>query len=349
MNKHIPPFTDDEMDIVRQTDLPDLFTSLGYQVKSKGSYHTLAEMPHIMIKRRTGYYDNYERTWGDAITFLQVHHGMDFKQSVTHLLKHNGCNHAQSEFAKPRSLIPSKEEKPPTEFKLPEAHTNHRRVFAYLIKRGISRDVITDFIRNGLLYESAEYHNAVFVGMNAEGKPVNAYMRGTYDRVAASCARPLPPKGERLPHSTASPSPHESTPSATTFAGTPSGFKGDVPAGDKNNAFRLPADPANDIVFCFESPIDLMAYSTLHGEPKTNAVALCCLHDGTLEQYLKENPHIKHITFCLDNDKWGQEANERLSAKYNERGYTISALCPPKGKDWAEYAAKKKMYQSKGR
>ena len=70
MSEYNLPFTDDELDIARQTDLPDLLISLGYQVRSKGSYHTLAEMPHIMIKRGTSYYDNYEHAWGDAITFL---------------------------------------------------------------------------------------------------------------------------------------------------------------------------------------------------------------------------------------------------------------------------------------
>jgi hypothetical protein len=312
MNEHSPPFTPDEMDIVRQTDLPDLLASLGYQVKPKGNYYTLTDMPHIMIKRRSSYYDNYTRAWGDAITFLQAHRGMDFKQAVTYLLKHNAHSRAQSESAKSRPISPSKEEKQFKAFKLPEANVDHRRVFAYLIKRGIPRDVIADFIRNGLLYESADYHNAVFVGMNAEGKAVNAYKRGTYDQNG-------------------------------------NGFKGDVPGGDKNNAFRLPADPANDTVFCFESSIDLMAYISIYKEPKTNAVALCCLHDGTLEQYLKENPHIKSITFCLDNDKWGRETTERLSVKYSDREYAISALFSPKGKDWAEYAEIKRTHPSKGR
>jgi len=348
MSEYNLPFTDDELDIARQTDLPDLLISLGYQVRSKGSYHTLAEMPHIMIKRGTSYYDNYEHAWGDAITFLGKYHSMEFKEAVRYLLDLNGHSRDYPIQAKPRAA-PMPREKPPAEFILPEAHTDHRRVFAYLIKRGIARNVIADFIRQGLLYESADYHNAVFVGLNAENKPVNAYKRGTYDRVAASCTRSLPPKGESLPRSAASPSPHESTPLATTFAGVPSGFKGDVPGGDKNNAFRLPADPAIDTVFCFESPIDLMAHISIYGEPKTNAIALCCLHDGTLEQYLKENPQIKGVIFCLDYDQWGREATERLSTKYSERGYTISALYPPKGKDWAEYAAKKKICQSKGR
>ncbi len=312
MSEHGPPFTSDEMDAARQTDLPDLLNSLGYQVKQKGNYHTLAEMPHIMIKRRASYYDNYERAWGDAITFLETHHNMDFKQAVTYLLEYHGHSREQPIPAPPRVSSPPKQKKQPAEFILPEAHTDHRRVFAYLIKRGIARNVIADFIRNDLLYESADYHNSVFVGINSDGKAVNAYMRGTYDQ-----------------------------------NGT--GFKGDVPGGDKNNAFRLPADPTKDSVFCFESPIDLMAYLTIYSEPKTNAVALCCLHDGTLEQYLKENPHIKNITLCLDNDQWGREAAERFSAKYSKRGYTVTSRFPPKGKDWAEYTGKRKLCQSKGR
>lgn len=38
-----------------------------------------------MIKRRTSYYDNYTRAWGDAIIFLETHHNMDFKQAVHYL------------------------------------------------------------------------------------------------------------------------------------------------------------------------------------------------------------------------------------------------------------------------
>lgn len=45
MSEHDPPFTDNEMNVVRQTDLPNLLSKLGYQVKPKGNYHTLAEMP----------------------------------------------------------------------------------------------------------------------------------------------------------------------------------------------------------------------------------------------------------------------------------------------------------------
>lgn len=48
-------FTDAEMAAVRDTDLPDLLVSLGYQVKRIGSYYTTQEMDSIRIKNR--------RTW----------------------------------------------------------------------------------------------------------------------------------------------------------------------------------------------------------------------------------------------------------------------------------------------
>jgi len=147
--------------------------------------------------------------------------------------------------------------------------------------------------------------------MNAEGKPANAYKRGTYDQNG-------------------------------------NGFKGDVPGGDKNNAFRLPADPTNDTVFCFESPIDLMAHISIYSEPKTNAVALCCLHDGTLEQYLKENPQIKGIVFCLDYDQWGREATERFSAKYSERATPYQRFTRPKARIGPSTRQKRNCANQKG-
>lgn len=41
-----------------------------------------------------------------------------------------------------------------------------RRIYAYLLKeRHLDREVIQHFIHNKLIYEDAEYHNIVFVGL----------------------------------------------------------------------------------------------------------------------------------------------------------------------------------------
>ena len=64
-------FTDTEMQIAKETDLPELLTHLGYQVRRIGRYHTTAEMDSLRIKNRRTWYRYSERVGGDAITFLQ--------------------------------------------------------------------------------------------------------------------------------------------------------------------------------------------------------------------------------------------------------------------------------------
>ena len=112
-------------------------------------------------------------------------------------------------------------------FAFPPAHTDQRRVFAYLLKRGIAPRVIRDFISAGLLYEEARFHNCVFVGRDRNGQPVSASKCGTCD-----------------------------------WNG--SGFKGGIPGSDKLTGFPLLCSPGLDWVTVFEAPIDLMSFFTLY-------------------------------------------------------------------------------------
>ena len=48
------------------------------------------------------------------------------------------------------------------------------------------------------------------------------------------------------------------------------------------------------------------------------------------------------LGLCLDNDKWGNKAAERMKKKYAERGYEVRNFTPPRGKDWNEYLQIKK-------
>lgn len=302
-------FTNAEMDIARETDLPDLLENLGYQVRRIGSYYTTKEMDSIRIKNRRTWRRYSENTGGDAITFLQRFENMSFPEAVEYLLARNG--RARDSPQEPRQAKPPpKEEKIP--FALPPPNGNHRRVFAYLRKRGIAAQVINAFLNGGLLYEDAEHHNCVFVGRDASGTAVFANKRGTYDLDG-------------------------------------SGFKGDVPGSDKAVAFRLPCDPARDNLYVFEAPIDLMSYLTLHREMTGNAVALCCLHDGALDTYLKEHPHLRRIVLCLDADKWGRTATERIRDAYTKKGYTVTTQTPAHGKDWNEYLQQRISSRERGR
>lgn len=170
-------FTDEEMEIAKGTDLPDLLTHLGYQVRRLGSYYSTKEMDSIRIKDRRTWKRYSNGTGGDAITFLQEFCGKDFREAVNYLLEFNGGRARDSPTPRPRQAQES--EKPA--FTLPIPNQDQRRVFAYLQKRGIAPQVIRGFIDSGLLYEDGLHHNCVFVGRDSNGKPVFASKRGTYD------------------------------------------------------------------------------------------------------------------------------------------------------------------------
>ena len=171
-------FTDTEMQIVRETDLLELLTHLGYQVKRIGRYHTTAEMDSLRIKDRRTWFRYSQNTGGDTITLVQQFCGKTFPEAVEYLLAFNG--RARDSPAQVVSSI--KQDTPPKPFALPPRNTDDRRVFAYLRKRGIVAQVIRQFMNSGLLYEDAEHHNCVFVGKNSAGQVKYAGLRGTYDR-----------------------------------------------------------------------------------------------------------------------------------------------------------------------
>ena len=142
-------FTDTEIQIARKTDLPELLTHLGYQVKRIGRYHTTAEMDSLRIKDRRTWFRYSQNTGGGAITLVQQFCGKTFPEAVEYLLVFNG--RARDSPAQVVSSI--KQDTPPKPFALPPRNTDDRRVFAYLRKRGIAPQVIRQFLNSGLLYE----------------------------------------------------------------------------------------------------------------------------------------------------------------------------------------------------
>ena len=159
-------FTDAEMQIAEETDLPELLTHLGYQVRRIGRYHTTAEMDSLRIKDRRKWFRYSQNTGGDAITFLQQFCGKSFSEAVEYLLTFYG--RARDSPTKAASSVKRDEVQKP--FTLPPRNADDRRVFAYLHKRGIAPQVIRQFLNSGLLYEDAEHHNCVFVGKNNAGQ-----------------------------------------------------------------------------------------------------------------------------------------------------------------------------------
>ena len=62
---------------------------------------------------------------------------------------------------------------------LPPRNKDSDKVLQYLFGRGIDYAIVQDCIADGTIYESADYHNAVFIGKDESGTPKYAACRGT--------------------------------------------------------------------------------------------------------------------------------------------------------------------------
>lgn len=71
---------------------------------------------------------------------------------------------------------------PSRELLMPELNTSTDIVVRYLMGRGIHPAVIDHCLKHKLLFETKQYHNAMFVGYDLEGKARYAALRGTKSR-----------------------------------------------------------------------------------------------------------------------------------------------------------------------
>lgn len=146
-------FTAEQKEAARQTDLVALLQSQGEHLKRSGKEYVWRDGSEKATVRGNLWFHQYERIGGDAVDFVRRFYNMDFPQAVNFLLGNNGGALPQAE--------PVKRE-PPKPFTLPPKNDNMRRVYAYLLnRRGIDREVLSAFVHKGMIYESADYHNAV--------------------------------------------------------------------------------------------------------------------------------------------------------------------------------------------
>lgn len=199
------------------------------------------------------------------------------------------------------ATYPSAKEKPveaPKRFALPPSNRDMRRVYAYLMKqRRISKDVISAFARAGILYEDAEHHNCVFVGTDEHGVARHAHKRSTNSFGKA--------------------------------------FRVNVEGSDPRYSFHMGGPESS--LYVFEAPIDLMSYMTIYPDRwlERNAVACCGTSLHPVLKMLELSPQISKINLCLDHDKAGQEACERMEGELHKLGY-LTERCVSQAKDWNE-------------
>ena len=211
----------------------------------------------------------------------------------------------------PSYIPPPSQPEQPKEFLLPPAAENNRRVFAYLLKRGIDRKVIEACVRAGILYESADYHNAVFVGKDECGTARYAFLRGTYTK------------------------------------GKP--FKAEVSGSNKRFCFFLPPKGESKKLAVYEAAIETMAHLSLEktvdkyrlslggiSAPKEGETAYSFKKPAALESFLARHPEIEEIELCTNNDYAGRWAAEHIEKAYQGKYRMVKNLPEKEGCDYAD-------------
>lgn len=241
------------------------------------------------------------------IDFLRAFGNMTFTEAVKWSLERQGHQiegHRQSAGSAGNKAVDRQA------FILPEANENNKRIFAYLIKqRKLSYATVEYFVRQGLMYESREHHNIVWLGKDKDGTVKYAGMRGTYD-------------------------PPDSDP-----------FKCDVEGNDKSYGVNVYVDGSSQVVVC-EGFIDMLSYYELERDG-SSLVSLGMVGEAPLDTFLKEHPEIKQIVLALDHDRAGREATKKLTEKYQKQGYAVKAYqFPEQVKDINKHliVKKRRMY-----
>lgn len=243
-----------------------------------------------------------------ALDYLVKVEGMKFVDAVLTLCEES-----------PSYIPPPSQPEQKKEFVLPPAAENNRRVFAYLMKRGISRKVIEACVRAGILYESADYHNAVFVGKDESDTARYAFLRGTYTK------------------------------------GKP--FKSEVSGSDKRFCFFLPPKGESKKLAVYEAAIETMAHLTLEktvdkyrlslggiSAPKEGEAAFSFKKPAALESFLARHPEIEEIEICTNNDFAGRWAADHIEKAYQGRYRIKQNLPQSEGYDYGNLA--EKQYQA---
>lgn len=298
MSKH-RKFTVAEKEKANQTDMIDfLWRRYNLEFKKVGrEYHCTDHNSFVINSDRRGYHWNSQDLHGSgAISFLMKYERMSYPEAIEELI---GADFTSA------PIVQHTEKKIHTgEYETvtlpPKTDGMYRNAFAYLNRtRGICKNIISDLIRDGKIYQEAKKNNVVFVNYNDAGKATFWNMRGTNTKYKF----------------------HMNVPHADP----------DNPKEFENYGFWL-TGTNKESVYVFEAPLDLLSHASIAvlqtgkaSAYKThNRIALCGKHDIALEQFLKTHPEVRMINFVLDRDEPGQLATKNLMEKYSKLGYSCA-------------------------
>lgn len=264
------------------------------------SANTYCTREHDSLKISNGKWHWFSRGFGGttALDYLIKVKDYSFIQAVETILGRSAVTPPivkQAPKSEPRKLL------------LPPPNSSADRVVRYLRGRGIHPVIIDHCLRNRSLYESADYHSAVFIGRDKEGNARYGAIRGT--------------KGAYKGEATGSDK-HYSFSIAEN------------PASDTVHVFESAIDLMSFATLrLFDGGSwrenNMLSLAGVFKTKRTDVVPMA------LQQYLSEHPQVKSLHLHLDNDEIGRGAVAGIAAGLNG-AYEIFDEPPVYGKDYNE-------------
>ena len=282
------PFTPEQVEQANHVDLEEFLLQHGEKLLRSGPEKRLASNRSVTI-RGNEWFDHADRQGGQAVSFVQRYLDVPFQEAMQILLGEQGVVYSPAQ---------EKKEEPPKPFVLPPAHTDNRRMRAYLEHtRKISGEVLTIFEKEGLIYEDSLYHNAVFVGLDDQGVARHAHKRSTNTQ------------GKQ--------------------------FKINVEGCNARHSFHWTG--SSHRIYVFEAPIDMLSFISMKPDWQQHSyVALCGVAEHALLQQLEAHEQLSDVVLCLDNDDAGIQARKRIKDILQKRGHSQVSSLLPSSKDWNE-------------
>ena len=290
------PYVDNEL--VERAKNTDVLTYLqerepGNLVKLSGNNYCTKE--HDSLKISNGKWYWFSRGIGgySALDYLTKVEGVHFVRAVELI---TGASAEQHYTPKPR-------EQPPKKLLVPELSRDTSQVKRYLMRRGIDPEIIDYGIRNALIFETAEYHNALFVGYDTNGIARYGAVRSTF----------TPYKGDLTGSDK-----HFSF----SFYGRKSGhlhlFEAAIDLLSYVSIMKIDGKDWQQDAF--------LSLAGVFQMKRQNVLPVA------LEQYLKDHPEVKTIHLHLDNDEVGRGATEGIMNALRDK-YELIDEPPESGKD----------------
>lgn len=314
-------FTDEEIYLAAHADIKSFLEGRGEIVSPSGTewkwdrHDSLKFRGHVWYQHSTG-----EK--GTAIDLLCQFFNMSFPAAVKTLLAEQGRTPKNDIKGEIEEIYrPNKPLKQKKKLVTPPRCQSSSRLFAYLIQtRKLDRRVVSFFMKQGLLYESSDYHNVVFVGKDKQDVVRHCALKGT-------------------------------------LTGRP--YTADVDGSDKSFSFHYIGTSNTVYIFEAAIDLMSYITLYLLDDPKWTRRSYITTDGLTMlpiDQVLCDYSHIQRLVFCYDNDRdarnkdgtpapnRGQVAAQKHAQIYAAKGYRTKIETPVL-KDWNEILQEERKCQ----